>query len=102
MIMLTTKQAAERLGVSVRRVHALIQDERLPAEKLGRDYVIKEADLKLVADRPTGRPPKQATAAGKSNRELQPAEKTTHKLNESFRKALENRQQAGEKKDRKR
>lgn len=99
--MLTTKQAAERLGVSVRRVHALIQDERLPAEKLGRDYVIKEADLKLVADRPTGRPPKQATAARHSRRELQPAEKTTHKLNETFRKALEGNQQAGDKEGRK-
>ena len=63
--MLTTKQVAERLGVSVRRVHALIQDQRLPAEKLGRDYVIKETDLKLVADRPTGRPRKQEIATSK-------------------------------------
>lgn len=58
MNLLTTKEVAGRLGVSVRRVHALIQDGRLPAEKFGRDYMIKEEDLKLVADRKPGRPPK--------------------------------------------
>jgi hypothetical protein len=30
----------------------------LPAEKTGRDYFIKESDLKLVENRQTGRPPK--------------------------------------------
>ena len=106
MSMLTTKQVAERLGVSVRRVHALIQGERLPAEKIGRDYLIKEADLRLVADRPTGRPPKQAVVAGGNNGELRQAEKTTRKLNETFRKAVEDERhsarpspQAGKKKD---
>jgi len=58
MNMLTTKDAAERLGISVRRVHALIESKRLPAHKLGRDYVIKEKDLKLVEDRKPGRPRK--------------------------------------------
>jgi len=58
MILLTTKQVAARLNVGVRRVHQLIEDGRLPAEKTGRDYFIKESDLKLVADRKTGRPPK--------------------------------------------
>ena len=58
MNLLTTKEAAERLGITVARIHALIRDERLPAEKLGRDYVIKEKDLKLVADRKPGRPRK--------------------------------------------
>ncbi len=58
MSLLTTKEVAERLGVTVARVHALIRDERLPAEKLGRDYVIKERDLKLVEKRQPGRPRK--------------------------------------------
>jgi excisionase family DNA binding protein len=61
MKMLTTKEVAERLGVSVRRVHALIQAERLTAEKFGRDYMIKEEDLKPVQDRKPGRPPKAKT-----------------------------------------
>lgn len=55
---LTTKEAAERLGVTVPRVHALIRTGRLPAEKRGRDVFINESDLKLVEHRPPGRPPK--------------------------------------------
>jgi len=58
MNMLTTKDAAERLGISVRRVHALIEAKRLPAQKFGRDYVIKEKDLQFVKDRKPGRPRK--------------------------------------------
>jgi excisionase family DNA binding protein len=58
MKMLTTKEVAKRLGVSVRRVHALIQAERLPAQKFGRDYLIDQRDLKLVEERKPGRPRK--------------------------------------------
>jgi excisionase family DNA binding protein len=59
MKLLTTKEAAERLGVSQVRVNQLIKQGRLPAEKMGRDYFIKESDLKLVEDRKPGRPSKQ-------------------------------------------
>jgi excisionase family DNA binding protein len=59
MKLITTKEAAARLGVSVLRVQQLIWEGRLPAEKMGRDYVIKEDDLKLVADRKPGRPRKE-------------------------------------------
>lgn len=59
MQLLTTKDVAERLGVSIRRVHALIYDERLPAQKYGRDYLINEKDLKLVENRKPGRPSKK-------------------------------------------
>lgn len=59
MNMLTTKEAGDKLGVTVQRVHALIRTGRLPAQKMGRDYFIKEADLKLVEDRKPGRPSKQ-------------------------------------------
>ena len=59
MKLLTTKEAAARLGISVMRVQQLIWDGRLPAEKMGRDYFIKEGDLKLVADRKPGRPKKE-------------------------------------------
>jgi excisionase family DNA binding protein len=58
MPLLTTNQVAERLGVSIGRIHQLINEGRLPAEKLGRDYVIREEDLRLVRDRKVGRPPK--------------------------------------------
>jgi excisionase family DNA binding protein len=59
MNLLTTKEVSARLGVTIQRVQAMIRDGRLPATKLGRDYVIKEQDLKLVADRKPGRPRKQ-------------------------------------------
>jgi len=59
---LTTKQAAERLGISAVRVRALIASGHLKAKKLGRDHLIREADLKAVAHRKPGRPRKQLTA----------------------------------------
>jgi excisionase family DNA binding protein len=55
---LTAQQVAERLGVTVRRVQAMIKDGRLPATRFGRALVIRESDLALVADRKAGRPPK--------------------------------------------
>jgi excisionase family DNA binding protein len=54
--LISTKQAAERLGVSMLRVQQLIRAGRLPAEKVGRDYVILEKDLQLVLTRKPGRP----------------------------------------------
>jgi excisionase family DNA binding protein len=58
MDFLTTKQAAEKLGITPRRVQALIEANRLPAQKFGRDYQIREKDLKLVENRKRGRPKK--------------------------------------------
>ena len=54
--MLTTIEAGERLGISRWQVRLLIQQGRLPATKTGRDWFVKESDLKLVKDRPKGRP----------------------------------------------
>lgn len=58
--MLTTSEVAERLNVSMRRVRALIEAGRLPSKQFGRDHLIKESDLKLVAERKPGRPVKEA------------------------------------------
>lgn len=56
---LTTKQAAEKLGVSVGRVQQLVAEGRLPSVKIGRDRFILENDLELVRERKrTGRPKK--------------------------------------------
>lgn len=57
---LTTKQAAERLGVSERRVRAMITAGQIKAESFGRSHVIREKDLAAVADRKPGRPAKVA------------------------------------------
>lgn len=56
---ITTKEAAERLGVSVGRVKQFVAEKRLPAEKIGNTNLIKESDLKLVEQRQIGRPRKQ-------------------------------------------
>ena len=58
MKILSVKQAAEVLGVSDRRVIALIAAKRLPAQRLGREWIIRSKDLELVKDRKPGRPPK--------------------------------------------
>jgi hypothetical protein len=39
-------------------VQTFIWEGRLPAVKVGRSYAIDEDDLKLLADRKLGRPPK--------------------------------------------
>jgi excisionase family DNA binding protein len=59
MKMLTANEAAKILKVSARRVRALIKADRLPAQKIGRDWVILEPDLELVRVRKPGRPKKQ-------------------------------------------
>lgn len=42
----------------MRWVQALIKDGRLPAEKVGRDYFIKEKDISLVEGMKPGPKPK--------------------------------------------
>lgn len=54
--LISTKEAAEKLGISLRRVQALVTSGRLPAQKIGNSYVVKEADLELVRERKAGRP----------------------------------------------
>lgn len=65
--LLTTPQVAARLRVGIRRVQALIHAGRLPSQQYGRDHLVKESDLALVAVRKRGRPPKVAEdGSGKS------------------------------------
>jgi excisionase family DNA binding protein len=58
--LLTTAQAAERLGVHGSRVRALIAAGRLKATLIGTQWVITEAALAAVATRVNGRPRKKA------------------------------------------
>ncbi len=60
MKLLNTKEASEKLNVSAIRIRQLIQQGRIPATKVGRDYVIQESDLKDLAERKNGRPKKEA------------------------------------------
>jgi excisionase family DNA binding protein len=67
MQQLTVAEAAERLGVSPRRVQQLVKAGRLPAEQFAGAYVIRESDLGLVADRRPGRPANQQKNAAKGS-----------------------------------
>lgn len=69
--MLTTREVAERLNVSMRRVLALIEVGRLPSQQFGRDHLIKEADLKLVENRKPGRPPKHTNSEKRATGQMQ-------------------------------
>ena len=48
MKLLTTREVAERLGVSERRVRALISEGKLTAHRIGRDYAIEETAVRSV------------------------------------------------------
>lgn len=56
MDQLTTKQASEILGVSRRRVIALIEQGKLKARKFSKVYMIAPKDLDAVRERKNGRP----------------------------------------------
>lgn len=67
--LLTTQQAAERFGITDARVRQLVLRERIPAQKLGRDLLIQEGDLKLVQDRKPGRSRKVNKPEGSKKQE---------------------------------
>jgi excisionase family DNA binding protein len=57
--LLSVSEAAAKLDISRWRINQLITGGRLPAQKVGRAYVIKESDLELVKERKPGRPTKE-------------------------------------------
>lgn len=58
MKIITTTEAAKRLGVTPTRVRALIESGRLKAFKYGREWLIDPKDLEAVKNRKVGRPRK--------------------------------------------
>jgi len=65
--LLTTQQAAERLGITDSRVRQLVLEGRLPAQRFGRSHMIRAADLKAVEGMKRGRPAKiKAGGAGQT------------------------------------
>lgn len=69
MNLLSLKEAAEKLGVSARRVNQLIDENKLPAQKIGNSYVINEDDLSKVRTYgKAGRPPKAQDKANESKK----------------------------------
>ncbi|MBX3281508.1 MAG: excisionase family DNA-binding protein [Acidobacteria bacterium] len=65
-----TREAAVRLRISVRRVQALIAAGRLPAERVGNSFAIKETDLKFMKSRRSGRPNNDDQKAAAARRAL--------------------------------
>ncbi len=54
MEFITTHEAGKRLGINRARVIALIQEGRIPAQKVGRDWLIRPEDLSRFERRPQG------------------------------------------------
>ena len=52
---MSTQEAATALGVSPGRVRQLLLAGQLPGEKLGRDWMIRRADLERFKALPPGR-----------------------------------------------
>jgi excisionase family DNA binding protein len=63
MRIISTAEAARRLGVTPNRVRALIDAKRLKAIKVGREWLIDPKDLAAVKIRTPGRPRKSRTKA---------------------------------------
>ncbi len=61
----TTKEAAERLGVSAARVRQMVLDGSLPAEKFGRDLVITRRALEAARQRKTSPGPAAKSSSEK-------------------------------------
>jgi len=59
---LTTAEAADRLGLTVRAVQKMIEARRLAAQKIGRDYLISPEALVDIPKHAAGRPPKALRA----------------------------------------
>ena len=55
---ISTAEAAKRLGVTDSRVRKMILSKRLKAIKVGREWLIDPKDLDAVKDRKVGRPRK--------------------------------------------
>jgi excisionase family DNA binding protein len=86
-VTMTTREAAEKLGVSVGRIRQLVLSGDLPSEKFGRDLMIKSSDLERVTVYgKAGRPRKQdegVTAAGKGTAKTKLAKKRMAKKGKS-------------------
>ena len=62
---LTTKEAAERLGVTESHVCRLVRQGRLEAVRVGqRALLIRNASIRTLKRRPPGRPRKQRPTEG--------------------------------------
>jgi len=64
MKIISTAEAAKRLGITANRVRAMIEAKRLKATKVGNVWLIDPKDLDAVKNRKVGRP-RKARNSGK-------------------------------------
>lgn len=62
--LITTREASTIIGVTIRRVQALIKSGKLPAERIGRDWMIRRADAEKHQPERGGRPKREAGPQG--------------------------------------
>lgn len=56
--LISVSQAAAALDFTPRHIHNLIADGLLPAQRIGKSFIIKRSDLAKVPDRKPGPKPK--------------------------------------------
>lgn len=64
--LLSTAEVAAQLGVTRQRVLELIGEDRLPALKVGRAYVVRAGDLSSLSIGKAGRPPGKVSTLNKA------------------------------------
>jgi excisionase family DNA binding protein len=67
MKIISTTEAAKRLGVTANRVRAMIRAKRLKAMKVGHEWLIDPKDLDAVKERKVGRPRKSRKGTKNKN-----------------------------------
>ena len=67
MKIISTTEAARRLGVTANRVRVLIRSKRLKAIKVGHEWLIDPKDLDAVKERKVGRPRKSRKSTKSKN-----------------------------------
>ena len=67
MKIISTTEAARRLGVTANRVRAMIRAKRLKAMKVGHEWLIDPKDLDAVKERKVGRPRKSRKGTKSKN-----------------------------------
>jgi excisionase family DNA binding protein len=67
MKIISTTEAARRLGITANRVRAMIRAKRLKAMKVGHEWLIDPKDLDAVKERKVGRPRKSRKGTKSKN-----------------------------------
>jgi excisionase family DNA binding protein len=73
VVLLTLRNAAARLGIAPDTLRAQIQRGRLIATKLGRDWLVEEAEVTRYARTTLGRSGRRAQAEGPTGRDSGPS-----------------------------